>query len=88
VQWDNIGYTKNSISHIFQDKHLLDPLVKQFGSQEKALLAMQNAAQTIPAGAYQTGSWVSIQVGATPVAVKGAFVNGVFRISTATMRPF
>lgn len=37
---------------------------------------------------YQTGSWVGVQVGGVPVAVKGAFVNGVFRIATATMRSF
>jgi hypothetical protein len=85
----DLGYNENSISHIFQDKHVLDPLVSQFGSQESALLAMQNEAQqAITPGAYQTGSWVSIKVGGIPVAVKGAFVNGTFRISTATMRPF
>jgi filamentous hemagglutinin len=85
----NLGYTPNGISHIFHDKHLLNPLLNQFGSQESALLAMQRTAQqTISAGTYQTGSWVSIQVGGVPVAVKGAFINGTFRISTATMRPF
>jgi filamentous hemagglutinin len=85
----DLGYTENGISHIFDDKHLLDPLVNQFGSQENALLVMQNAAeQVVSAETYQTGSWVSIQVGSVSVAVKGAFVNGTFRISTATMRPF
>ncbi|MFK7702022.1 DUF637 domain-containing protein [Pseudomonas caspiana] len=85
----DLGYSENNISHIFQDKHLLDSLVKNFGSRNEALLAMQKEVTSVVTPVeYQTGSWVSIQVGGVPVAVKGAFVNGVFRIATATMRSF
>jgi hypothetical protein len=84
-----IGYNENGVSHIFQDKHQLDPLVNLFGSKEEALLAMQREADlALRPSAYQTGAWVSIQVEGIAVSVKGAFINGKFRISTATMRPF
>jgi RHS repeat-associated protein len=84
------GYDANKIAHIFHEKHLLHPLVKEFGSQEAALAELHNVAQglvTRPA-TYQTGAWVSVQVRGMGVAIKGAEIHGVFRISTATMRPF
>gem|GEM_PF-6519486 len=84
-----LGYNANSVGHIFQEKHMLDPLLTKFGSPEAALQAMHGAAQVLTtAGAYQTGSWVTIRVGEIPVSIKGTIIDGVFRISTATMRPF
>ncbi|KWT67032.1 hypothetical protein [Comamonas testosteroni] len=84
-----LGYNDNGVNHIFKDKHQLDKLLAQFSSKEEALVAMQKSAQkSISAKNYHDGTWVAIKVGDTSVAVKGVFIDGKFRISTATMRPF
>ncbi|MRT58241.1 hypothetical protein GJV11_19195 [Enterobacteriaceae bacterium RIT693] len=87
---ERLGYDSNKVSHIFADKHQMDSLIKEFGSPEAALKEMHKAAQSVAKepGAYQTGSWVTVRVGNSNVSVKGVVINGKFRISTATMRPF
>ena len=68
----------------------MNPLVEKFGFQEMALSEMHNVAQGLVtnANAYQTDSWVTLQVGGISVSVKGTIINNEFWISTATMRPF
>jgi len=87
---ERLGYDSNKVSHIFADKHQMNGLIKEFGSPEAALKEMHKAAQSVvkEPGAYQTGSWVTVRVGNSNVSVKGVVINGEFRISTATMRPF
>ena len=89
-QVESLGYDSNKVSHIFADKHQMDKLVSEFGSPEAALERMHEAVQPLAKnpGSYQTGSWVTVRVGGNDVAVKGIVINGEFRISTATMRPF
>ena len=89
-QVESLGYDSNKVSHIFADKHQMDKLVSEFGSPEAALERMHEAVQPLAKnpGSYQTGSWVTVRVGSNDVAVKGIVINGEFRISTATMRPF
>ena len=85
-----LGYKTNSVAHIFQEKHMLQPLVTEMGSVGAALRELHTAAQGIArsSATYQTGSWVAVRVGDMAVSIKGAIVDGVFRVSTATMRPF
>jgi YD repeat-containing protein len=86
---EELGYSPNSIPHIFKDKHMLTPLVERVGSKETALIRMDEVAQkSIPEASYQTGRWVTIEVDGIYVSVKGRFLNGRFRISTATMKDF
>jgi RHS repeat-associated protein len=82
-----LGYDGNKLNHVFAPKHMMDSLVQRFGSQEEALLAVHRAAQGI-SGSYVNGSWVTMMVGGLPVSIKGAVVDGVFRIGTMTMKPF
>ncbi|MBN9409215.1 MAG: RHS repeat-associated core domain-containing protein [Burkholderiales bacterium] len=90
LELKNLGYSANSIQHIMNSKHMLGPLVRQLGSNEAAALRIHEAAQTLVAVGknYQTGTWVALRVEQTVVHVKGAIVNGTFRVSTATMKPF
>lgn len=69
---------------------MLQPLVTEMGSVGAALRELHTAAQGIArsSATYQTGSWVAVRVGDMAVSIKGAIVDGVFRVSTATMRPF
>ena len=87
---EKLGYDTNKVSHIFADKHQMSSLIEEFGSQEAALKEMHNVTQSLAKnpGSYQTGSWVTVRVGNSNVSVKGIVINGEFRISTATMRPF
>ena len=67
---------------------MLEPLVAKLGSQEAALAAMHRAVQPLVKQGYQTGSWVTVKIGEHAVSIKGAVIDGVFKVSTATMRPF
>ncbi|GAB2828716.1 hypothetical protein GCM10027276_34540 [Comamonas piscis] len=84
------GYDVNKLNHIFTSGHMLSPLLNKFGSQEAALARMHEAAQYIAQNpyAYQRGSWVTLNIDGVAVTVKGNVINGEFRISTATMKPF
>ncbi len=81
-----LGYNANRLNKVFAGKHMLDPLVQKFGSQEAALVAIHNAFQFVAKNpsAYQTGAWVTRQIGGVTVSVKGAIIENSFRISTAT----
>ncbi|WP_118796547.1 MafB family polymorphic toxin [Neisseria lactamica] len=80
---------QNNVNHVFQDKHNFDSFLKDYPSKDSAYLAIQNAANTtLKPDTYKKGTWVTIQVNGVPVSVKGNFVDGNFRIGTATMKPF
>ena len=83
-----LGYDANRLSHVFQAKHMLEALVAKLGSQEAALAAMHRAVQPLAKQGYQTRSWVTVKIGEHAVSIKGAVIDGVFKVSTATMRPF
>jgi len=84
------GYDVNKLNHLFTNEHMLQPLLNKFGSQEAALAKMHEAAQYIAQSpyAYNKGSWVTLNIDGIAVTIKGTIINGEFRISTATMRPF
>jgi hypothetical protein len=79
----------NKLHHIFGDAaHGLDDVVKAAGSREAAFGAMEKAAQ----GAFDAGKFAEIRpgvfegaanVGGVDVIVRGAVVDGVFRIGSA-----
>src|ERR1700676_4292093 len=77
----------NKLNYIFGNPvHKLDPVVQQFGSQQGAYRAIEQAvANKLGTG---TGTYTTIvNVGGTNVTVTGAYVNGVPRIGTAFIIP-
>ncbi|EMT8095198.1 MafB family polymorphic toxin, partial [Neisseria gonorrhoeae] len=82
-------FNQNDINHVFQEKHEFDSFLKNYTSKADAYSAIQNVANnTLDSSTYQKGTWVTIQVDGVPVSVKGNFVDGKFRIGTATMKSF
>jgi hypothetical protein len=75
----------NKLNHIFGDAgHNLDPLVKEFGSQESAFNALQQATDAAVRQQGLTGVFeTTVQVGDQTVTVRGAVVDGDARIGTA-----
>ncbi len=73
----------NKLNHIFgNDEHNLAPVVNQFGSQESAYNAIDQAVRNnlgTGTGTFNT----TVNVGGQNVTVTGAFVNGQPRIGTA-----
>jgi len=79
----------NKLNHIFGDAaHGLDDVVKAAGSREAAFRSMEKAAQ----GAFDAGKFAEIRpgvfegaanIGGVDLTVRGALVDGVFRIGTA-----
>jgi hypothetical protein len=77
------GIDPNKLNHLFgKPMHNLDPLLQQYGSQEAAYNAIDQALNTQLSGG--TGNFQTIvNVGGNNVTVTGAYVNGVPRIGTA-----
>ncbi len=76
------GQNTSKMVHLFENPaHSLEPIVAKFGSPEQALEAVHEAAQQFVGkpGAIVT-TWMD--VGGTPVWVRGTTVDGVFRIGT------
>ena len=78
----------NKLHHIFdKPSHRLAELADDFGSQVKAYRALETAAQDyaraqhLAEGEVKT---VSVTVGRAAVEVTGRFVDGVFRVGSAT----
>lgn len=72
----------DKLSHVFDPKHNLGPLVESYGSEAGA---MEQIARSIGgAGLPRSGLFeVMRQVGGQSVVVRGAVVDGVVRIGTA-----
>jgi RHS repeat-associated protein len=82
------GYTRNTISHVFKQKHELDALVRTTGSQEAAMVQIHNAAQVLATSAAN-GSIIPsaiVRIGTQSIWVQGRVMDGVFRVSSASMR--
>jgi len=77
------GADPSKLAHIFgQERHNLNGVVNQFGSEEKAYEAIQKAteaATTGSKGVFQT----TVKVGTETVTVRGAVVDGAVKIGTA-----
>jgi hypothetical protein len=80
-------YNDNDKHHLFgRGGKTPNALIKKYGSPEKALKALQKAAQPLANNNYKTGSWVTVKVGKTPVTIQGKVVDGLFRISSIAKR--
>ena len=75
----------NKIKHIFgKSEHKLDELVTEFGSQEKAFKAMQDATQaTVKSNDLRGVFETTVRVGSQDVVVRGKVIDGVAKIGTA-----
>jgi hypothetical protein len=77
----------NDLHHIFDyPKHFMQPLVSQYGSQEAAYRAIYVEAQkliNIPSSTLNKGIWIN--VGGKMVWIEGQVVDGIVRVSTASM---
>jgi RHS repeat-associated protein len=78
------GPDPNKLNHLFgKPQHNLGPVVQQFGSQQAAYNAIEQALNAqVPGGGTGPFSTV-VNVGGYNVTVTGAYVNGVPRIGTA-----
>jgi len=82
-------YTANDVFHLLgRGGDVPEQLIERFGSQEAALAQLQTAAQGVANSAYQTGSWVTVKVGDMAVSIKGAVIDGLFRMSSIAKKPF
>jgi hypothetical protein len=77
----------NDLHHIFDyPKHFMQPLVSQYGSQEAAYRAIYVEAQkliNIPSSTLNKGIWIN--VGGKMVWIEGQVIDGIVRVSTASM---
>lgn len=79
-----LGYNQNKIDHVFQAKHKLGPLVRQFGNKNNALAEIHNAAQRSVDANHLAGKFeVVVNVGGIDVVVRGNVIDGVVKIGTA-----
>jgi len=70
----------NKLSHIFNPKHNLAPLVEQLGGQENTIRAVLNASKGIlPSGIFNN---LPVSVIGRTVYISGNTVNGVIRLGT------
>lgn len=75
------GNSASKLTHIFDDPtHDLGQLVNQYGSNNAAFEAVDSAAQQLAGRPGVVTEWIN--VGGTPVWVRGMTVNGSFRIGT------
>ena len=76
---------QNDLHHVFDDpKHNLDGFLDSYdGNQNRAFDAVQNSAQNnINPNTYITGTDFILDVNGYYITVRGAFVDGVFKIGT------
>ena len=75
------GNSGPKLIHIFDEaEHNLGQLTRRYGSNEAAFAAVDHAAQRLAGRPGVVTQW--IDVGGTPVWVRGITVNGSFRIGT------
>jgi len=82
----SLGYDANKLNHIFGNgDHMMGPLVQQAGSTERAMLSIDNAAQSLLANqaALQRGTWIDVQ--GFQVWVRGVVIESRVRIGSASM---
>src|SRR3989339_891388 len=75
----------NKLNHIFGTKsHNLDALVKEFGTQQKAYEAINQATQSAITKEGTTGVFeINVTVGKQQITVRGNVTDGVAKIGTA-----
>jgi RHS repeat-associated protein len=78
----------NKVAHIFgQARHNLGGVLNQFGSADKAFIAIQKAAEAATRSLGTNGVFeVTVKVGGAAVTVRGSVVNQVVKIGTAFVK--
>ena len=79
------GVDPNKLKHIFgQERHNLSGVVNQFGSQQKAFNAIQQATESAVRSQGLTGVFeTTVKVGTETITVRGNIVDGAVKIGTA-----
>ncbi|MGY4100762.1 hypothetical protein ACW2Q0_14590 [Nocardia sp. R16R-3T] len=72
------------MKHVFDySKHNLDEFVQQSGSREQAMRKLIESVQGVPEGVYGPGNALVRTIDGHTIHLRGAMIDGVFKISTA-----
>lgn len=79
------GLDPNKLKHLFgQERHNLSGVVKQFGSEEKAFNAIQQATERAVGSEGLKGVFeTTVKVGTETITVRGNVIDGAVKIGTA-----
>jgi len=71
------------MGHVFVPKHKLDNLVKSLGGEEATMTKIIENVQGVPDGVYNASNPLVRTINGETVHIRGAMINGVFKIGTA-----
>jgi Pretoxin HINT domain len=77
------GLQQNQLDHVFVPKHNLAGLVSDAGSEQQAMTQIVQSVGNVPDGVYGPANQLVRQVGNYSVTIRGAMINGTFKIGTA-----
>lgn len=77
------AHQQQQMDHVFVPKHKLDGLVTSCGGQDAAMDQMIESVQGVPNGIYGKANPLVRTINGHEVTIRGAMINGVFKISTA-----
>ncbi|MFF3575158.1 hypothetical protein ACFYXQ_46250 [Nocardia jiangxiensis] len=77
------AHQQQQMDHVFVPKHKLDDLVTSCGGQDAAMDQMIDSVQGVPNGIYGKANPLVRTINGQEVTIRGAMINGVFKISTA-----
>ena len=66
-----------------RNDHKLEPLVRDCGGEDQAMTDIVNSVGDVPDGIYGRGNEIVRMVNGHLVHIRGAMINGVFKIGTA-----
>ncbi|MFE3545543.1 hypothetical protein ACFXK0_21480 [Nocardia sp. NPDC059177] len=79
----NYALTPQKLDHVFVDKHKLNGFLQGAGSREAAMTKLIEAVQGAPDGIYGKANPLVRTIDGHTITIRGAMINGVFKISTA-----
>ncbi|WP_157105803.1 hypothetical protein [Nocardia sienata] len=74
---------KEAMGHVFVPKHKLDNLVKSLGGEETTMTKIIESVQGVPDGVYNASNPLVRTINGETVHIRGAMINGVFKVGTA-----
>ncbi len=77
------AHQQQQMEHVFVPKHKLDGLVTSCGGEDAAMDQMIESVQGVPDGIYGKTNPLVRTVNGHTVTIRGAMINGVFKVSTA-----
>lgn len=75
------------LGHVFVPKHLLNGLVESCGSEEAAMTRIIESVQGEANGIYGKSNPLIRTINGHTITIRGAMIDGVFKISTAFIPP-